>query len=167
VELDVGDVVVYGTHGIGRVSARKKLVVSDQRHDVVVLELEEGLTVTLPIARAREQLRTLASEADIREVQATLRAERVLSEQPWLARRREMQSKLTGGHPVELAEIVEEGAQRQRALSVKGKTSQLSAGEKELFTRARQLLSGEIAQARGLQQEEADAWIEEQLSRTG
>ncbi len=158
---------MYGTHGIGRVAARKKLVVSDRRQDVVVLELEDGLTVTLPVARALEQLRTLASEADIRDVQATLRAECVLSEQPWLARRREMQAKLTGGHPVELAQIVEEGAQRQRALSVKGKTAQLSAGEKELFTRARQLLSDEIAQARGLQQEEADAWIEEQLSRTG
>ncbi len=157
---------MYGTHGIGRVTARKKMVVSGGRQDVVVLELEDGLTVTLPLERAREQLRAPASEADIRDVQATLRAERVLSEQPWLARRREMQAKLTGGHPVELAEIVEEGAQRQRTLNVKGKTSQLSPGEKELFVRARQLLSGEIAQARGLQREEADEWIEKQLSLT-
>lgn len=166
-ELAVGDVVVYGTHGIGRVAARTKRVVSDERQEVVVLELEDGLTVTLPIERAREQLRAPASEADIRDLQATLRAVHVLSEQPWLARRREMQAKLTGGHPVELAEIVGEGAQRQRTLNVRGKTSQLSPGEKELFVRARQLLSGEIAQARGLQQEEADEWIEEQLSRTG
>lgn len=166
-ELAVGDVVVYGTHGIGRVSARKKRVVSGERQEVVVLELEDGLTVTLPLGRAREQLRAPASEADIRDVQATLRAVRVLSEQPWLARRREMQAKLTGGHPVELAEIVEEGAQRQRTLKLKGKASQLSPGEKELCVRARQLLSGEIAQARGLQPEEADEWIEQQLSRTG
>ena len=158
---------MYGTHGIGRVTARKQRVVCDEKQEVVVLELDDGLTVTLPIERAREQLRAPASEADIRDVQATLRAVRVLSEQPWLARRREIQAKLTGGHPVELAEIVEEGAQRQRTLNVKGKTSQLSPGEKELCVRARQLLSGEIAQARGLQQEEADEWIEEQLSRTG
>ena len=158
---------MYGTHGIGRVTARKQRVVWDEKQEVVVLELDDGLTVTLPIERSREQLRAPASEADIRDVQATLRAVLVLSEQPWLARRREIQAKLTGGHPVELAEIVEEGAQRQRTLNVKGKSSQLSPGEKELFVRARQLLSGEIAQARGLEQEEADEWIEEQLSRTG
>jgi RNA polymerase-interacting CarD/CdnL/TRCF family regulator len=90
----------------------------------------------------------------------------VLSQEPWLVRRREALAKLTGGHPVELAEIVGEGAQRQRALSVKGKKPPLSGGEKDLFVRARRLLSDEIAQARGLGQEEADDWIEEQLGRT-
>jgi len=166
VKLAVGDVVVYGTHGIGRVAALKEQVGLGATREVVVLELADGLTVTLPLERAREQLRPLVSEADMDRVQETLREDRVLSVDPWLSRRRETLAKLTGGDPVELAEIVGDGAQRERTRRAKGSKPQLSSGEREIFVKAWQLLSGEIARARGLQQAEADGWLDEQLSRT-
>jgi CarD family transcriptional regulator len=165
VKLAVGDVVVYGTHGIGRIAAREEQDVLGEKGKVVVLELAEGLTVTLPLGRAQEQLRPLASEADMRRVQETLRGERVLSVDPWLSRRRATLAKLTGGDPVELAEIVGDGAQRERTLRANGSNPQLSPGEREIFVKAWQLLSGEIALARGLEQAEADSWIDEQLSQ--
>lgn len=164
--LAVGDVVVYGTHGIGRIAAREQQMVLGATREVVVLELEEGLTVTLPLGRAQEQLRPLASEADMDRVREALREDRVLSRDPWLSRRRETLAKLTGGDPVELAEIVGDGVQRERARQAKGDKPRLSTGEREIFVRARNLLSGEIARARGIQQAEADGWIEEQLTRT-
>lgn len=164
-KLAVGDVVVYGTHGIGRIAARKEQDVLGAKGKVVVLELAEGLTVTLPLDRAQEQLRPLASEADMRRVQETLRGERVLSVDPWLSRRRATLAKLTGGDPVELAEIVGDGAQRERTLRANGSNPQLSPGEREIFVKAWQLLSGEIALARGLEQAEADSWIDEQLGQ--
>lgn len=164
-DFSVGDVVVYGTHGIGRVAARKKMSVSGVKHEVVVLELAEGLTVTLPVERAREQLRPLASEADLDKVRQALREDRALSADPWLTRRRETVAKLTGGDPVGLAEIVGDGARRERALRAAGKATQLSPGEREIFDKARALLSDEIARARGLPQTEADVWIDDQLSR--
>jgi transcription-repair coupling factor (superfamily II helicase) len=40
VKLRVGEVVVYGNHGIGRVSARKAQTVLGEQRDVVVIELE-------------------------------------------------------------------------------------------------------------------------------
>ena len=146
--LAVGDVVVYGTHGMGRITGRRKQVVAGAKQEVVVLELQEGLTVTLPVERALEQLRPPASAADLREVQVALRAPRELSQDTWLVRRREMQAKLADGRPVLLAEIVGEGAQRERR-PTSGKVTKLSGSEKELFTRARQLLSDEVAMARG------------------
>jgi CarD family transcriptional regulator len=163
--LAVGDVVVYGTHGMGRVTGRRKQVVAGSKQEVVVLELQDGLTVTLPVERALEQLRPPASEADLRAVQQALRAERELSQDTWLVRRREMQAKLADGRPVQLAEIVGEGAQRERRPTTSGKTTKLSGSEKELFTRARQLLSDEVALARGIGPEAADDWIEKQLDR--
>jgi RNA polymerase-interacting CarD/CdnL/TRCF family regulator len=165
VKLAVGDVVVYGTHGIGRVAAREEQVLLGATREVVVLELAEGLTVTLPLGRAREHLRPLATEADMHRVQKTLREDRVLSEDPWLSRRRATLAKLTGGDPVELAEIVGDGAQRERSRAAKGNPPQLSSGEREIFVKAWKLLSGEIARARGLPQAEADGWIDEQLTR--
>jgi CarD family transcriptional regulator len=164
-QLAEGDLVVYGTHGIGRVAARMSSVVSGATREVVVLDLADGLTVTLPLERAQEQLRPLANEADVRKVKETLRAEAVLSEEPWLKRQRDTQAKLASGNPIELAEVVRDGAWRERALGAKGK-SQLSGSEKQTFIRARQLLADEIALAQGIPAPDAEAWIDEQLART-
>jgi RNA polymerase-interacting CarD/CdnL/TRCF family regulator len=49
----------------------------------------------------------------------------------------------------------------------KGTKSHLSPGEREHFVKARQLLSNEIALARDVEPAEANAWIDEQLTRTG
>lgn len=157
---------MYGSYGVGRVAARKEQKVLGTKQEVVVLELEDELTVTLPLTRAQEQLRPVAGEADMRRVQKTLRADRVLSGDPWLSRRRETLAKLTGGDPVELAEIVSDGAQRERMRRAKGNNAQLSPGEREVFVKARKLLTGEIARARGLEEAEADGWIDAQLTRT-
>ena len=158
----VGDAVVYGTHGIGRVISRTK---QGAAGELIVLELGEGLTVTLPLERAREQLRPVASKADLRRVQDTLREERSLSFDPWLSRRREMMEKLAAGTLAGLAEIVSEGAQRERIRVANGSAPGLPTAERDVFVKARGLLSGEIAFALSLEPTAADDWIEQQLSR--
>lgn len=159
----VGDAVVYGTHGIGRVISREK---QGAAGELVVLELGEGLTVTLPLERAREQLRPVASKADLSRVQDTLREERSLSFDPWLSRRREMLEKLAAGTLAGLAEIVSEGAQRERIRVANGSAPRLPTAERDVIVKARELLSGEIALALSLQPTDADDWIEQQLSRS-
>lgn len=164
VRLAVGDVVVYGTHGVGRISAREEKVVLGATHEVVVVELQDGLTVTLPLDRARTQLRPPATDAQLRQVRDALRREPTLSVDPWLSRRRETVEKMSGGDLVRLAEIVSEGALRERMRREKGGKQQLSPGEREVFVKARNLLSEEIAIVLGLQPAAADAWIDEQLA---
>jgi CarD family transcriptional regulator len=165
VNLAVGDLVVYGAHGVGRVAAREKKVVLGAAQDCVMVELEDGLTVTLPLDLAREQLRSAASKADMVRVQETLRDDRALSFDPWLSRRRETLEKLTAHDPVQLAEIVSDGAQRERLRREKGQAALLSSGEREIIVKARKLLSGEVALALGIQPVAADGWIDEQLAR--
>ena len=164
-KLAVGDMVVYGTHGIGRIRARETQVVLGTKREVVVLELSDGLTATLPVERAQEQLRPILTETDMRRVKQVLKNDSELSSDPWLSRRRDVLAKLTAGDPAQLAEIVSDGAQRERALQAKGGKTQLSPGEREIFVQARRLLAEEIALSRGIEQEAADAWIDEQLSR--
>ena len=167
VRLAVGDLVVYASHGAGHVAARERRVVLGRRQEVVVLALAGGLSVELPMERAHELLRPLASEADMSRVQKALGADHAVSGDPWLKRRRDSQAKLMGGDPIELAEIIRDSARREWTLPAKGTKSQLSPGERELFVKARQLLSNEIALARGVEPAEANAWIDEQLTRTG
>jgi CarD family transcriptional regulator len=165
VNLVVGDLVVYGNHGVGRIAAREERTALGTTREVVVVEFGDELTVTLPLELAATQLRPVASEADLRRVREALRDDSELSVDPWLSRRRHALDKLTRGGPVELAEMVSEGAQRERLRSARGTKPQLSSSEAEVFTRARRLLSTEIAMALDIQPAAADGWIDEQLAR--
>ena len=165
-QLAVGDVVVYAAYGVGRVVARERRLVLGAKPEVVVLELDDGLTVSLPIELANEQLRALASEAELKQVREILRDGREVNKAPWLSRQRESRAKLTEGDPVGLAEIVRDGASRQELLTPKGAKTQLSEGERHLFAKARQLLASEIAQVRGVATTDADEWIARQLAHT-
>ena len=164
-KLVVGDLVVYGNHGVGRIAAREERTALGTTQEFVVVEFDDELTVTLPVERATTLLRPVAGEEDLDRVRDALRDDTELSVDPWLSRRRQALDKLTRGGPVELAEMVSEGAQRERLRSAKGAKSPLSSGEAEIFTRARALLSTEIALALGIQPAAAEGWIDEQLAR--
>ena len=117
--------------------------------------------------RAREQLRQPVSETGVLRVQETLREDGTLSADGWLKRRKQTQEKLTGGDPLELAEVVRDGARRTQRLAARGTNTQLSPSEKTVYDKARKFLSEEIGLARGLDPADADAWIEEQIAATG
>ena len=162
-KLRIGDVVVYPAYGVGRIALREKRLVLGVTKEVLVLELAEGLSVTLPVEHADGLLRPLLSESDIVQVQKTLREDQALSDDRWLKRKRDVQAKVVGGDPAELAEVVRNGARRERGLKAKNTASKLSPNERDLYLRARRLLSDEIGSARGLDPDAAEAWIEEQL----
>ena len=163
-KLTVGDVVVYAPYGVGRIVAREKRVIVGGDQEIIVVELAHGLTVTLPLERAIRQLRPPLDAADMRRVQRTLREAGTPGSDVWLKRRKDTQAKLKGGDPVELAEVVRDGAERIRALAARPSKPQLAPGDKNLYLWARRLLSEEISAVRGVEEAHADAWIEEQLS---
>jgi CarD family transcriptional regulator len=162
VRLAVGDAVVYPAHGAGYVAARGQRLLQGIEQETVVVELAGGLSVTLPVSRARERLRRVIDEEGVRRVQETLGKDVAPSVDGWLQRSKQGRAKLTGGDPLELAELVRDGDRRARGMSARG--SVLSFSEKQLCEKARQRLAAEIALSRGLEAAEADAWIGDQLS---
>ena len=156
---------MYGRHGTGRVASRDRRSILGVEREVVVLELGHGLRVTLPMEQAREWLRAVASEADVQRVRQTLHEDGEASGDSWRQRLRQGQAKLASGQPLELAEIVRDGVRHQSQARM-GAAPKLSASEQNLYVQARQLLAQEIGSARGLEQVEADAWIEEQIAPT-
>jgi len=163
-ELKVGTIVAYPPHGVGRVAKREKRVILGVEEDVVVVELGNDLSVTLPISRAEEQLRPPATEADLKKVQKALREEGVVSDEIWSKRVQQAQEKLRSGDPLELAEIVRDGVRREQGKTSNGTPTKLSTSERALHLKARELLSGEIGVTRGVEPAEAEAWIDEQLA---
>ena len=144
-------------------AARKQGTLAGVEQEVVVVELGHDLVVTLSIAEASVRLRPVASNADLRRVQKTLRQASQSGEESWAKRVRQAQAKLVGGDLLELAEIVRDGARRE-AHAREGAVPKVSDSERRLYLQARELLAGEISSARGLQQLEANDWIDEQLT---
>jgi CarD family transcriptional regulator len=164
VELKVGTVVAYPPHGIGTIAAREKKVVLGVEEEVVLIRLGNDLSVTLPVARAEEMLRPPATEADLKKVQKTLREEGVVSDEIWSKRLAQAQEKLRSGDPLDLAEIVRDGVKREQGRTANGTPIKLSTSERALHLTARELLTGEIEIARGIDREAAEAWIDAQLA---
>ena len=163
-KLTVGTVVAYPPHGVGRIASREKKVVLGVEDEVIVIELGNDLSVTLPVSRANEMLRPPATEADLKKVQKTLREEGVVSDEIWSKRLQHAQEKLRSGNPLDLAEIVRDGVKREQCRTANGTPIKLSTSERALHLKARELLSGEIEVARGVDRAEAEAWIDQQLA---
>lgn len=155
--LTVGDLVVYASHGIGRVESREHHLDSGE---VLVLVFENGLKVTLPLERARNALRSLSGEPELEEVQRTLASNSPPAREHWSRRHRNSQAKLVGGTVGGLAEIVRDGAHRERERA-KGGTAPI---RNQLYRAARKLLVAEVATARGIESDAADAWIAQQIN---
>jgi CarD family transcriptional regulator, regulator of rRNA transcription len=164
VRLEVGDTVVYRAHGAGRVAAREQRVILGVERETVVLDLADGLSVALTLEQAQAQLRPVIDEAGMQGVQERLRDEAESGSDIWHKRRKATQAKLTGGDPLQVAEIVRDGESRRQRTNPGGEPKMLSLAEKNQYVKARQLLAGEIAVARGLDLIEADAWIDIQLA---
>jgi RNA polymerase-interacting CarD/CdnL/TRCF family regulator len=161
-ELAIGDIVVYASHGVGCVEAR--LGGDDDLRGLVVLTFESGLRVTLPVARARAALRLPSGELELEDVRRTLRTSPGARIEPWAKRFRSMRDKVAVGEVTGLAEVVRDGLGRERELAARaGDRTAVATSERGLYLQARKLLAAEIAFASGTDPAEADAWIVEQF----
>jgi RNA polymerase-interacting CarD/CdnL/TRCF family regulator len=155
--LSVGDRVVYASHGIGRIESREH---HRANGEMLVLVFENGMRVTLPLERAHIALRALSGEPELEEVQHTLGGNSTPAAlEHWSRRHRNAQAKLVAGSVCGLAEIVRDGAQRERA-RLKGGTAPI---RNQLYRTARKLLVAEVAAVRGIEPDAADAWIALQI----
>ena len=151
--LAVGDLVVYASHGIGRVESRDH---HRANGELLVLVFENGMRVTLPLDRAQNALRSVSGEPELEEVQRTLGGHTPPAAlEHWSRRHRNAQAKLVAGSISGLAEIVRDGAHRERA-RLKGGTAPI---RNQLYRTARKLLVAEVAAARGIEPDAADDWI--------
>ena len=159
--------MVYGSHGAGPVTGRESKVILGQWQEMIQLELAGGLRVELPLEHAQGRLRPLATESDLDRVREVLRADQTVSSGTWLKRKKESLAKLNDGDPIGLAQIIRDNAPRDPARTANSAKAPRSLWERELPTRARGLLSTEIAFAREIEPEEASSWIDRQLGQWG
>jgi CarD family transcriptional regulator len=156
--FDVGDKVVYPHHGAATIERREKKDVFGETREYLVLKLAYGdLTLMVPCDNTDEVgLREVINDEEVEEVFAVLRKKEARMPTNWSRRYKNHVEKLKSGDIYQVAEVV-------RNLSIRDKDKGLSAGEKRMLTRARQILVSELTFAIGVSEEEAEKKLNDAL----
>ncbi len=157
--FDVGDKVVYPHHGAATIESREMIKAFGQKREYLVLKLAYSeLTLKVPVDNTDEVgLREVINDEEVEEVFAVLRKKEARMPTNWSRRFKNHVEKLKSGDIYQVAEVV-------RNLSIRDKDKGLSAGEKRMLGRARQILVSELTFALNVDEEAAEDRLDEALA---
>jgi CarD family transcriptional regulator len=154
----VGDKVVYPHHGAAIIEGKEKRPFDGKKTDYFVLRITYGdLKVSIPVDKADEiGLREVINDEEVEEVFAVLRKKEARMPTNWSRRFKNHVEKLKSGDIYQVAEVV-------RNLSLREADKGLSAGEKRMLARARQILVSELTFALNVDEEAAESRLDDVL----
>ena len=135
-------------------------ILGERREYLTIKILHNDMTVRVPTENAAlAGLRRVIDEETVKKVLDVLRDE--VSEMPknWNRRFKHNRDKIKTGDIYELAEVV-------RNLSLRESEKGLSSGEKQMYTRAKKILASELMYALDKNEDEAEQYLDDLLSRT-
>ena len=156
----VGDRVVYPHHGAAVIEGTDTITMPDgAKSKYFVLRMTHGdLTLKVPTDRAEEiGMRYPISKEDVEDVFEVLAKKDVREPTNWSRRFKNHQEKLKSGDVYQVAEVV-------RNLALRDADKGLSAGEKSMFVKARQVLVSELAFALNISEDTALERLNKTLS---
>ncbi|MEJ7765315.1 MAG: CarD family transcriptional regulator [Acidimicrobiales bacterium] len=156
--FDVGDRVVYPQHGAAVIEKKESKSFFGEDREYLVLKVAFGdLTVMVPADNTDEVgLREVINDEEVEEVFAVLRKKEARMPTNWSRRYKNHVEKLKSGDIYQVAEVV-------RNLSIRDKDKGLSAGEKRMLNRARQILVSELTFALEVDEETAEKRLDDAL----
>jgi CarD family transcriptional regulator len=156
--FQVGDKVVYPQHGAAVIERREPKEVFGNTREYLVLRVAYGdLTLMVPADTCDEVgLREVINDEEVQEVFAVLGKTDARMPTNWSRRYKNHVEKLKSGDVYQVAEVV-------RNLTIREKDKGLSAGEKRMLLRARQILVSELIFAIGVSEEEAERRLSDAL----
>ena len=155
----VGDKVIYPQHGAAVIKSLEEKEVLGETKKYYILRLAYGdLTLMVPTDSTEEVgIRDVISKDELQKVFKVLKSKECRMPTNWSRRYKTHVEKLRSGDIYQVAEVVRNLARRD---SEKG----LSAGEKRMLTRARQILVSEVTFAAGVKEDEAEQMLDKVLA---
>jgi len=157
--FNVGDTVVYPHHGAALIESVEIRTVKGEEREYLVLRVAQGdLTVRVPSDNV-----DLVGVRDVVNADGLERVFNVLrqpyTEEPtnWSRRYKANLEKLASGDVIKVAEVVRDLWRRERERG-------LSAGEKRMLAKARQILVSELALAEKTDEVKAESILDEVLA---
>ena len=157
--FEVGETVVYPHHGAATIIEVKDRVIKGETKKYLKLNVTQGdLIIEVPAENVDlVGVRDVIGKEGLENVFEVLRAP--LTEEPtnWSRRYKANQEKIASGDVIRVAEVV-------RDLSRRDTDRGLSAGEKRMLSKARQILVSELALAQKTAEEQAEETLDQVLA---
>jgi CarD family transcriptional regulator len=157
--IEVGEYVVYPTHGIGILKAVEQHTISDEKVELLVIEFErDKMTLRVPAPKAEHcGLRPLSSPELMHEVMETLSIRtKPKRNNLWSRRAQEYATKINSGVPRSIAEVL-------RELYKSPSISDQSFSERQIYQTALERLVHELAMVHNIDERSAAQLIEKKL----
>ena len=157
--FSVGETVVYPHHGAALIEAIETRTIKGVEKQYLVLRVAQGdLTVRVPAENAEiVGVREVVGEEGLGKVFDVLRAPHTEEPTNWSRRYKANLEKLHSGDVMKVSEVVRDLWRRERDRG-------LSAGEKRMLAKARQILVSELALAEHTNEDKAEAILDEVLA---
>lgn len=153
-----GDRVVYPHHGAAIIEKTETIEVNGEKKKYFVLKTaHDELTVRVPVDRVDDVgMRPPISLEDVEDLFVLLSKKDVREPANWSRRFKNHQEKLKSGDVYQVAEVV-------RNLALRDAAKGLSAGEKNMYSKARKVLVSELSFALDVTEDDAMEKVEAQL----
>src|SRR5690625_4183160 len=153
-EFKVGEVVVYPHHGAAVIEAIEHREMGGETLEYLVLQINQSdLVVRVPSKNVEQVgVRDVVGKEGLQKVFGVLREEDVEEAGNWSRRYKANQERLASGDVNKVSEVV-------RDLWRRDQDRGLSAGEKRMLGKARQILVGELALAETVDDKKADDFL--------
>lgn len=157
--FEVGETVVYPHHGAALIEEIKTRTIKGEEKMYLKLKVTQGdLVIEVPAENVDlVGVRDVVDEEGLKEVFAVLQAQDVEEASNWSRRYKANVEKLASGDVLKVAEVV-------RDLWRRDKDRGLSAGEKRMLTKARHILTSELALTKDIDEEEAEKRLDDVLA---
>lgn len=157
--FSVGDTVVYPHHGAALIESIEMREIGGEERKYLVLRVAQGdLTVRVPADNVDlVGVRDVVNQEGLDKVFEVLRQPYTEEPTNWSRRYKANLEKLASGDVIKVAEVV-------RDLWRRDQDRGLSAGEKRMLSKARQILVSELALAEHKDEDEAETILDEVLA---
>ena len=157
--FNVGETVVYPHHGAALIEAIETRVIKGEERRYLVLKVTQGdLTVRVPADNVDlVGVRDVVNQEGLDRVFEVLRTPHTEEPTNWSRRYKANLEKLASGDVIKVAEVVRDLWRRERDRG-------LSAGEKRMLAKARQILVSELALAEHTNEDKAETLLDEVLA---
>ncbi len=156
----VGETVVYPNHGAAVIEdiEMRKIKGEDREYLVLRIVAQQDLVVRVPACNLDlVGVRDVVDKEGLEKVFDILRAEHVEEPTNWSRRYKANLEKLHSGDVMKVSEVVRDLWRRERDRG-------LSAGEKRMLAKARQILVSELALAEHTNEDKAETMLDEVLA---
>ena len=157
----IGQTVVYPHHGAATIEEIATRKIRGEEKTYLTLRVTQGdLKIQVPADNVDlVGVRDVVDEDGLEEVVSVLRAPYVEEPTNWSRRFKANQEKIATGDIVKVSEVV-------RDLTRRDASKKLSTGEKRMLTKARQILTSELAMARDIDKSAASDRLDSILAES-